>query len=172
MNDSTSQRIFNGIAETSETSETLKVDVKNQPALTWWDKVLIKYGRKQKPKEFHEFEIRPMLVGNRYRISTRVEGIPEEVLKTDFVKLLMTPAYITIGIYCAAVGIQNDEHEPDEELLNIIRYQFDDTDLFHALDKIFKTIAVKDFINSIILMKGTSVLNVQEPVANDADLAA
>lgn len=141
---------------------TVTVPLKN---LKWYDPILIKLKLK---KPIHNFVIKPLLVGNRYRIAARVVLIPDDILQNGIVKALMNPAYANDCVYAVAVGIQNNEFEPSESLLNLVRYQFNDTDLFNVLDVIFATIPVQDFMNSTILLKGADVLNAMGKVAKNA----
>lgn len=146
--------VFSNVGD-ALTSKPLKVKVplKN---LNFFDRILIKAGVK---KDHRTFEIKPLLVGNRYRISSRVVHIPDDMFKSGFVSALLNPRYVKDYIYCVAVGIKNSRREPSKKLLDFIEFQFDDRDLYLVLTAIFDSIPVKDFINSTVILKGSNVLS-------------
>lgn len=137
--------------------------------IRWYERLLIKLNLMSGVKSF---TIRPLLAGNRFRIATTVELIPDDILKQGIVKALMNPKYLKDCIYIIGVGIQNDEYEPSKSLVNFIKYHCNDNDLFRLLDTIFATIPVRSFMNSTILIKGESVLNAMETVAKNATTPA
>lgn len=141
---------------------TIEVSVKPNGKL---DKILMSLGLK---KRVLSYVISPLLVGNRKRVSIRSQRIPDDFLKDGLVKALLDPSFIDDCIYAVAIGIQNNRNEPSEKLLKFVEFQFDDTDLYNVLDAIFGRIDLQAFTKSIILMKGSNVLNVPEPVAMSA----
>jgi hypothetical protein len=147
------------------TGKTKTVTVTLKPE-TPFQALLMKVGLKKKTAEFI---IRPLVVGNRKRISAKALVIPDDFLKDGLVKALLNPEFIDVCIYAVAVGIQNNKHEPDQKLIDFIAFQFDDEDIDLMLNTIFSGINLKSFTNSIILIKGSNVLTVPEKDAESAN---
>ena len=140
----------------TEKPVTIEVPVKPNGKL---DRFLMKLRLKKKTISY---VIRPLRVGNRKRIASRSLHIPDDFLKQGLVKALMDPQFIDHCIYAVAVGIQNNRDEPTDALLKFVEFQFDDTDIYTALDAMFGRIDLGSFTKSIILIKGSNVLNVPE----------
>lgn len=146
------------------TEKPLKVSIAVKPN-SKLDIMLMKLGLK---KKVISYTIRPLVVGNRKRISVRSLRIPNDFLKDGLVKALMDTEYIEDCIYAVAVGIQNNRYEPSNRLLKFVEFQFNDTDLYNVLDAIFGKIDLQSFTKSIILIKGSNVLNVPEADVSNA----
>lgn len=70
-------------------------------------------------------------------------------------------------IYIIAVGIQNSRREPDEDLKQFIRENFDAEDIYKTLFPVLENIGLQSFMNSIALAKGT--VKILEPSASPID---
>ncbi len=129
------------------------------------EKVLMKIGWM---KTERVFEISPILVGNRLRVSALANKIPNNLFENG--RISETKAWQAIQdytdhfIYIVAVCIQNNKKEPSRHLLEYLRW-IDDRQFFQLLDKSLSLAGIELFMKSIILIKGASVLNVPEKVA-------
>lgn len=119
------------------------------------------------------FELRPIVVGNMYRMSAKVIQIPDNIMEHGVLNALMTGSYEHIDklIYIIAVGIQNNSEEPNERLLNLIRNEFTAKDVKAAFNAIMFQLNLSDFIQSITLIKGINILDKVSP-SNKGELIA
>jgi len=139
----------------------VEVDVKPK---TWLQKILMKKGFLKSKKVF---TIYPILVGNRYRISTIALRIPPGIFSKDVKHEEIWKAirdHTDDLIYVVAVCIQNNEEEPSKALLNFLRW-IDDAKFYELLDSSLSMIGVPNFTKSIILIGGQNVVS-----AKDADV--
>jgi len=149
----------------TEKSKSVTIKVKPDNLI---EKLLMKIGLM---KTERVFEISPILVGNRYRVSSVANKIPEDLF--DKGRISETKAwkavqeYTDYFIYIVAVCIQNNKKEPSKALLKYLRW-VEDREFFDLLDKSLTLAGVELFMKSIILIKGQSVLNVPEKVATSA----
>ncbi|GAA4338459.1 hypothetical protein GCM10023149_48440 [Mucilaginibacter gynuensis] len=105
-----------------------------------------------------KFAIRPITVGNLYRISGMVKKIPDGLIEGTAVQILADiHEHIDKLVYIAAVGIQNDENEPTPDLLDLVK-KFDLEDIHSVVQIVLSQINLKSFISSIILIKGADIL--------------
>lgn len=113
------------------------------------------------------FELRPIVVGNMIRIASKVIEIPEDIIDQQMLEVLMngTHEHMDKLIYIVACGIQNNRKEPSTELIEFIKYEFTSTDVAKVIDNILMQMNAKDFIKSIVLIRGLNVLSVPEMVA-------
>ncbi|WP_231489915.1 hypothetical protein [Pedobacter sp. Leaf170] len=111
--------------------------------------------------------IRPINVGNMFRISSKVLLIPDDITNKDVREALFSGSaeHLSKIIYIIACAIQNDENEPSEELKKFITYQMDYEMISEILDIIFTQVGAKGFMKSIILMKGLNVVSAPEEAA-------
>lgn len=144
----------------TEEAKTIEIDI--VPS-TWLQKLLIKKGFLKSKKVY---SIKPILVGNRYRISSVANRLPGDTFENG--KLNLSKAWEAIEahtedfIYVVAVCIQNDRNAPSKRLLESLRWM-DDKEFLKILDASLSQVGVTSFMNSIILIKGANVLNVQDP---------
>ena len=112
------------------------------------------------------FEIYPILVGNRKRISANACFVLPENLFTDGV-LDISKAWEVINkrtddfVYIVATCIQNNKKEPSKHLIDFLMW-IDDQQFFKILDQSLSLAGIESFMKSIILIKGSNVLNVPE----------
>lgn len=120
----------------------------------------------------HVFELKPIVVGNMFRIASKVVQVPDDLLDKSVLHVLMNGVYDHLDkvIYIVACALQNDRNEPKESLLDLIRNEFTAKDLANVLQAVMLQMNAEDFINSIVLIKGLNVLNVPELDAMHASL--
>jgi hypothetical protein len=114
-----------------------------------------------------KYSLKPIKVGNMYRIATQVRQIPDELLKElriDALSVIMDAIFDHIDklIYIVAVGLQNNADEPDEGLIQLIRKEFDIIDIVKVYNAIMVQMNLKGFITSIILIKGADILKISD----------
>lgn len=111
-------------------------------------------------KKVLTYNLRKMRVGNRDRISKHLFDFPDEIMDgTPMLKKVfqLTNDHHKGMIYCVAVALQNDRHEPKNELLDALNWI--DEELFHyILDKSLSSIDFENFLKSIVLLTGASAL--------------
>lgn len=133
------------------------------------DRLLIFLGFKkvepepEQPTE-REFTVNISWAGTMYRIGSRAQNIPENILESSLSKLVVEGSYLYMNdfIYIVACGIQNNREEPSEELIDFIRWNFTMEDIFTACDIILSKFNFKAFIDTTVLVKGADVLSVPE----------
>lgn len=131
-------------------------------------RILMKVGLMKSRKVFN---INPILVGNRFRVSEVANLIPNDLFENG--RISETKAWKAIQdhtdhfIYIVAVCIQNNKKEPSKALMDYLRW-IDDRQFFELLDKSLSLAGIELFMKSIILMKGANVLNVPEKAASHA----
>lgn len=144
------------------TEKSKTITISNRPK-NGIEKLLMKIGLMKRERVF---EISPILVGNRLRISARAcFDVPENLFVDGILDLEKAWPVIKSRtddfIYIVAVCIQNNRNEPSKRLLEYLRWTSDE-EFFNILDKSLSMAGLKSFMHSIILIKGSSVLNVQE----------
>lgn len=65
-------------------------------------------------------------------------------------------------IYIVACGLQNNRREPSKKLLEFVRYEFTSAEIALVINNILVQMNAKDFIKSIVLLRGLNVLSVPE----------
>ncbi|KEQ31184.1 hypothetical protein N180_02750 [Pedobacter antarcticus 4BY] len=133
-----------------------------------FQRLLMKIGVMKKQRVL---EISPILVQNRWRVSTKAVGLPEDLFVNGTFQL--NKAWATIKdhnedfIYIVATCVQNDKREPTKALKDFIRW-LPENIFLDMLDVSLSMAGVPNFMNSIILINGSNVLNVKEPDASPA----
>lgn len=149
----------------TQKDKTIEIEIKPAGKL---QKLLMKKGFLKSKKVF---KISPILVGNRYRVSAVAVNLPKDIFQNG--KVNLTKAWEAIQkhtddfIYIVGVCVQNTEKEPSKRLLRSLRWM-DDQQFLKILDASLSQAGVTSFMNSIVLISGASVLNVEEPAANPA----
>lgn len=147
----------------TEKSKTVTIELR---PLNWTESLLMKIGLMKRQRVF---EIYPILVGNRKRISTNASFVLPENLFIDG-ELDLEKAWKVINersddlVYIVATCIQNNRKEPSKHLIKFLTW-IDDQQFYNILDKSLSLAGIESFMRSIILIKGSNVLNVQEKVA-------
>ncbi|MEO7016273.1 MAG: hypothetical protein ABI067_06990 [Leifsonia sp.] len=146
------------VADTlTERAVKLTIDVKPKNKLEAW---LIKRGFKPS-KRF--FEIKPQRVANVYRIAGRA-------VKLDTGKLFQTEDRIGSMMdviarhgedifYIVACAIQNDHREPTDEMIEIVKNEFEMNDILKVMQIAVSNYNINAFLNTIALTVGVDALN-------------
>ncbi|WGQ15573.1 hypothetical protein [Sphingobacterium faecium] len=126
-----------------------------------WEAILQRIGVK---KKVLSYTLKKIKVGNRERIGIVSDLLPEELYDDTYIVkrvLDLSKNHTRDLIYCAAVALQNNTNEPDEELLEALRW-VDDEFLTNILEVSISNIDVTNFLKSIILIVGTKSLMTME----------
>ena len=107
-----------------------------------------------------KYQLKPIKVGNMYRIAGVIRQIPDAILDNTSIADLNEGIYDHMDklIYIVAVGLQNNADEPAEDLIKLIRDEFTIRDIVAVYDAVMVQMNLKDFIKSIILIKGADIL--------------
>ncbi|WP_443945605.1 hypothetical protein ACJVDH_00405 [Pedobacter sp. AW1-32] len=137
------------------------------PKRSIWDRLRKKPIIKQETER--TFTINPCVVGNMYRIAGKAIDLPDEVFQGTISEVVLPLIYKHINdiVYIIAAGIQNDRDEPDQELINFIKDNFESQDLFDALQPVLENIGMQSFLNTIALAKGS--VKILKPKASPLD---
>ncbi|MFC4212155.1 hypothetical protein ACFOWA_13225 [Pedobacter lithocola] len=94
------------------------------------------------------FVLRPLLVGNMFRIASKVVLIPSNFLEQNLTTAIMVGAnqHLSKLVYCVACALQNDHREPTNRLIKLIENEFTLSDLCQIFDGILLQINTKDFM--------------------------
>ena len=112
-------------------------------------------------KERH-FIIKPIVAGTLIRISKIMTDMDfaETIKRDDFIstgiELMAKDAEILIQII--ALAITNSEQKPSVSLLKFLRINLTMDEILQIISFVLKQMNVSDFMNSIILIKGMSLL--------------
>lgn len=113
------------------------------------------------------YKITPILVGNMFRVSTRAVKIPK-VLFTQEYDIAdiheVADSYKEDLLYILAVCIQNNRDEPSSQLLNSLKWM-KQSEFSTLLEYALLELGIRDFMKSIILIRGANVIT-----AKDADV--
>lgn len=145
------------------TEKPKDVDINIHPR-NWLHKFLMKKGLM---KSIKVYEVTPILVGNRERVSSIAVKLPKDTFENG--KLNTSKAWEAVNkhtdgfLYVVAVCIENRKSEPSKALIERLRWM-PDVEFMKLLDASLTQANVPNFIKSIIWINGQSVLNVQEPV--------
>ena len=142
-------------------SFTIAINTPVKPKYSIWDRLL----RKPYPEveTQREIIIKPCVVANMYRIAGRAVQLPD-LDSLENIDLNLITKYMPDMLYIIAAGIQNNEHEPDKNLIRFIELNFNQEQIFGALYKSIQGVGLKTFMNSIALVRGTvEILNPASP---------
>jgi hypothetical protein len=143
----------------TEKPETITVDVKPKNK---FERLLIKL--KIKPSK-RLFEIRPQRVVNIYRMSGRIVSLDlGTLLKTvDRIGPLMDimSRHGEDIFYIVACAVQNDHREPTAKMIEVVKNEFEMTDIEKVLEVAVSNYNTTSFINSIALIVGVDALNLK-----------
>ena len=127
----------------------------------------------RRPKFIQEIErsfvINPCVVGNMYRIAGRAVKLPDSILNGSLSESMIPVIHQHLDdmVYIVAAGIQNTKREPDAELIEFIKDNFEAEDLYDTLLPILENLGMQSFLNSIALAKGT--VKILKPNASPLD---
>jgi hypothetical protein len=139
-----------------------------------WDKLL------RKPKEViphdpeidwieteRSFTIYPCKAANMARIARAALTMPTEIqgdTKAEAYLPLIDTCMDTV-LYVVAAGIQNNQHEPDPELIQFLRNNCDAIDLLHAAYYVMENVNMESFSNTTVLIRGAiSIIKKTGPI--------
>ncbi len=127
--------------------------------------VIIKITQKpkyffQKPKE-KEFRVEKLCLGSLIRISKILLSIDTEMFKQgsfveNCMKVMAGKGDLMAEII--AIAIVNRKTSPSKSLINLIMEEFTSADMLTALSVVIKQMDITSFMNSIISIKGTNLL--------------
>lgn len=145
------------------TEKSTPVNISIRPK-NWIHKILMKKGFM---KSERVYDITPILVGNRKRVSAIAVRLPKDTFENG--KLNLVKAWQAINdhtddfLTVVAICIENRKQEPSKELINKLRWMPDE-EFMKLLDASLTMAGVPNFMKSIVWISGQSVLNVPEPI--------
>jgi hypothetical protein len=150
------------LAAETVTEKPKEVPVKIHPK-NWLHKFLMKKGFM---KSIKIYEISPILVGNRKRVSSIAVKLPKDTFEGGILNTMKgwqaafdhTDDYL----YLVAVCIENKKAEPSKALIEELRW-IPDPEFMKLLDASLTMAGLPNFMKSIVWISGQSVLNVPEP---------
>lgn len=118
------------------------------------------------------FELRPVSVGTLYRISKMILSL-EINTGTDLSSLSRSHLRVTENIdtmiEICATAIHNQKSEAPASLKNLLRENLSSIELMKLMAMVVKSMAVENFIVSIVLVKGMNVLASPPASAENAE---
>jgi hypothetical protein len=136
----------------------------------WWERLLVRCQLRPVQKVY---ELRPILVGNMYRIASVVNQLPADLMEGDLntaIRQAVTQ-HVDKVIYVVAVGLQNNKKEPKKELLATIRNEFTALDMALVMEHIMAQLNLGSFLHSIVLAKGMNILTKTSPATKEEIIA-
>lgn len=138
------------------------------------DRVL--QGLKIRPTE-KIFNVQPLCLGALIKISSLILSIDKDLLEGDN---MMERAYSAIMshtediIKVIGIALKNNEEDPPNELLDLIRREFTAQDLARTLTVVVEKMNIRSFLISIISVRGLNVLAKKEvsPIDQGSQIAS
>lgn len=132
------------------------------PKRTLWDWI------RRKPVETERsFTIYPCKAANMARIARAALTMPTEIqgdTKAEAYLPLIDTCMDTV-LYVVAAGIQNNQHEPDPQLIEFLRNNCDAIDLLHAAYYVMENVNMESFSNTTVLIRGAiSIIKKTGPI--------
>ncbi|WP_133575170.1 hypothetical protein [Pedobacter metabolipauper] len=150
------------LAADTLTEKTKQVEITIRPK-NWLHKYLIKKGFMKSTKIF---EITPILVGNRKRVSSIAVRLPKDSWDNGILNTMKAwkavDDHTDHFIYVVAVCIENRKAEPSKALIEELRWM-PDPEFMKLMDASLTMAGLPNFMKSIVWISGQSVLNVPEP---------
>lgn len=113
------------------------------------------------------FTIYPCKAANMARIARTALTLPLEIegyYKSDTILPLIDQHLDTV-LYVVAAGIQNNQHEPDPQLIEFLRINCDAIDLLHAAYYVMENVNMESFSNTTVLIRGAiSIIKKTGPI--------
>jgi len=137
------------------------------PKRSLLDKILRKPLREVENQR--EIVITSCVVGNMFRIANRALLLPTEIYgEATFDTIIpIIKDHIADVTYIVACSIQNNEHEPDENLIRFINNNFIVDNLYDCFFQALDHMGMQSFLNSIVLARGT--VQILNPSASPLD---
>lgn len=153
------KEILQSVADTiTDKGTVIEIDVKAQNRL---ERFLMKIGWAPTKRTFH---LKPLVVGNMYRIAGKTLNIPDDLFSGGLIQGLMQGiGHHTKDLaYIVATGIQNNKKEPTKALIEFVEYNCTMEDIYTILNAVLNKMDVENFLNSIALIKGADALRQKE----------
>jgi hypothetical protein len=116
------------------------------------------------------FEIKPQRVINIYRIAGRAVNFDTgKLFQTEDRLGTMNDVLTRHGediFYIVACAIQNDHREPTEKMIEIVKNEFEMSDIKTVLEITVSNYNIQAFLNSIALIVGVDALNLNATKAS------
>lgn len=132
------------------------------PKRTLWDWI------RRKPIETERsFTIYPCKAANMARIAHAALTMPTEIIadtKAEAYLPLINECMDTV-LYVVAAGIQNNQHEPEQSLIDFLKINCDAIDLLHAAYYVMENVNMESFSNTTVLIRGAiSIIKKTGPI--------
>lgn len=135
-----------------------------QPKRTLLDKLLRKpLPALVEPETERHFKIYPSVVINQYRIAGKAVSLPKELFDDATKMLAYVPVHLPAMCYIIAAAIQNNDLEPDPELISFLEKNLDNADIMQILGASLQGVNMLDFSSSIILMNAEAAILEMSP---------
>lgn len=123
---------------------------------------LHRWLQKKKYRPLKEkFTLKPLVVGNVYRISRLLLKIDTDLLKgknyLDIAHQLVTD-HAMMMVEIVAIAIQNTRAEPSKKLMDLLKENLSAEEMAVLVKYVMKQMDLESFIVSIISMRGLNVL--------------
>lgn len=108
-----------------------------------------------------EFSITPIVFGNLVRISKLLLSIDPGLIKgKNFLDIShhVVAAHADTIVTILAIAIQNNKYEPSSDLIKLIKYNLAAEEMYQLLAYVLDKMDLKNFISSIISIRGLNVL--------------
>lgn len=129
---------------------------------TLWDWI------RRKPAETERsFTIYPCKAANMARIARAALTMPTEIQgdTSTFQSIPLIHECMDTVLYVVAAGIQNNQHEPDPQLIEFLRNNCDAIDLLHAAYYVMENVNMESFSNTTVLIRGAiSIIKKTGPI--------
>jgi hypothetical protein len=168
--------IYSGVADIlTDKPYTLRIPIRWAPEpkpvkRSLLDRLLRRALPAEHPETIRTFEIFPCVVANMYRIAGRAVLLPKEILGSSELTesvLPLIPEHLPNMVYIIASAIQNNHLEPAPELLVFIERNFTQVQISNALYASIEGLGLQDFLNSIVLAKGS--VSILKPKTSPVD---
>lgn len=131
----------------------------------WWERIWMKFGWLTAERSF---DIKPATLGNLIRISElmlSVDGVSGNESALDMVYQLYRDGGDKVA-QVVAIGISNSKHDPPEKLIRFVKENFTAEDLTNVAMVIIRQMDVSNFIRTITLARGVSLLKTEGTIAS------
>jgi len=150
------------------TIQVRKVKPVLPPKLTIWEKLKgVKPPTAPEPETERTFQIFPAVVVNQYRIAASALSLPVDLFDDPTRMLAYVPAHLKTMVYIIAAAVQNNEEEPDPELIRFFELNLDNPDIVQILSASLQGTHMQSFLSSILLMQGEATILTSEGSPTD-----
>lgn len=159
MQENTIETLERVVDTTLEKPFTISVNIEHVGRI---ERLLQSWGIKPKQRVF---ELTPITLGNMIRISKLLLRIDEKILDKEN---LLDSNYQILSDHgeklaeIIAIAISNNKIGPSESLIKLVKEEFTPKIMLRTFAEIIMQMNVKDFMHSIILVRGFNVLEKKE----------